>query len=228
MIIVHHLENSRSQRVLWLLEELGLEYEVKRYERDKTTSLAPPALKKVHPLGKSPIIEDDGKVLAETGAIIEYLVETYGDGALIPPVGTQERLDYRYWLHFAEGSIAPNLVMKLIFVRIKETKVPFPISMITKGIANRVLSSFVEPNLQSQAALIEDTLSKSPWFAGEAFSAADIQMSFAMEAFLSRVNIGKRKKQKSYPQIEDFVTRIHARPAYQTALERGGPYTIMS
>ena len=226
MIIVHHLENSRSQRILWLLEELGVDYEVKRYERDKVTNLAPEALKKIHPLGKSPVIEDDGKVIAETGAIIEYLVETHGDGSLLPAAGTQERLDYRYWMHFAEGSFMAQLVMKLLFTRMKETKAIFPISLLLKNVADRVLDSYINPNIKNQADMVEALLSKQPWFTGENFSAADIQMSFPLEAMAARAKLEKGKS--AYPKIDEYVARIQALPTYQRALERGGPYAFSS
>ncbi|MEE2691410.1 MAG: glutathione S-transferase [Pseudomonadota bacterium] len=220
MIIVHHLNNSRSQRVLWLLEELGLPYDIKRYERDKTTMLAPPELKKVHPLGKSPVVEDGGLVLAETGAIIEYLVEGPGGGKLMPPRGSLEFLRYRYWLHFAEGSAMPPLLMKLVFTRIKEAKAPFFAKPIARSIADRVLSTVVEPNLKAQLDYMESELGKSEWFAGPAFSAADVMMSFPLEASAQRAGLTAQ----AYPKLAAFVEKIHARPAYKRALERGGPY----
>lgn len=218
MITVHHLENSRSQRVLWLLEELGVSYDVKRYERDKTTSLAPPELKAVHPLGKSPVIDDDGLVIAETGAIIEYLVERYGEGRLIPPAGSPEKLRYTYWLHFAEGSAMTQLILRLFFTRIKEAKMPFFAKPIASGIADRVLDSYVDPNIASQLAFIESELGKSKWLAGEEFSAADIQMSFPLEAAAARAGL------EGFPRIVAYLKMIHSRPAYARALERGGPY----
>ena len=223
MIIVHHLENSRSQRVLWLLEELGVDYDVKRYERDKETSLAPAALKAVHPLGKSPVIEDNGRIVAETGAIIEYLVDRFDpSGALAPPAGSDDRLRFTYWLHFAEGSAMPQLLLKLFFTRVKEAPMPFFAKPIAKQIANRILNSYVDPNLASQLKFIEDELASRPWFAGEQFSAADIQMSFPLEGADARGGLGG-----GFKQIKAFLERIHARPAYQRALERGGPYSLM-
>ncbi len=218
MITVHHLENSRSQRVLWLLEELGVPYEVKRYERDKTTSLAPPELREVHPLGKSPVIDDDGLVIAETGAIIEYLVERYGEGRLVPAAGSAEKRRYTYWLHFAEGSAMTQLILRLFFTRIKEAKMPFFAKPIAAGIADRVLDSYVDPNIASQLAFIEAELGKSKWLAGEEFSAADIQMSFPLEAAAARAGLG------GFPRIVAYLKMIHSRPAYARALERGGPY----
>ena len=221
MIVVHHLNNSRSQRVLWLLEELGVPYEIKKYQRDPETMLAPPELQKVHPLGKSPVITDDGATLAETGAIIEYLVERYGNGRLVPAAGTPERLRYRYWLHFAEGSAMPPLLLKLIFERLKTTKMPFFAKPIARGIAGKVLGGMVDPNLKRQLDFMEGELNKSEWFAGGEFSAADIQMSFPVEAAKQRAGLDA-----SRPKLMAYLGRIHARPAYQRALERGGPYSF--
>jgi len=221
MIVVHHLNNSRSQRVLWLLEELGVPYEIKHYQRDAQTMLAPPELLKVHPLGKSPVITDDGATLAETGAIIEYLVERYGNGRLAPAAGTPERLRYRYWLHFAEGSAMPPLLLKLIFERIKTTKMPFFAKPVARGIADKVLAMMVEPNLKRQLDFMESELATSEWFAGREFSAADIQMSFPVEAAKQRAGLNS-----SRPKLMAYLERIHARPAYRRALERGGPYSF--
>ena len=221
MITVHHLNNSRSQRVLWLLEELGLPYEIEKYQRDPKTMLAPPELMQVHPLGKSPVITDDGQTIAETGAIVEYLIERYGNGRLAPPVGTPERLRWRYWLHFAEGSAMPPLLMKLIFERIKVTPMPFFAKPIARGLSNKVLGAMVEPNLKRQLDFMEGELGKSEWFADNEFSAADIQMSFPLEAAAQRAGLDS-----SRPNLMAFLKRIHARPAYKKALERGGPYSF--
>ena len=221
MITVHHLNNSRSQRVLWLLEELGLPYEIKHYQRDAKTMLAPPELLQVHPLGKSPVITDDGVTVAESGAIIEYLVERYGNGRLVPPAGSPERLRWRYWLHFAEGSAMPPLLMKLVFMTIERTKMPFFIKPIAKGISQKVQGTLVDPNLKRQLDFMEAELTKSEWFAGNEFSAADIQMSFPLEAAAQRAGLDA-----SRPKLMAFLKRIHARPAYQKALERGGPYSF--
>jgi glutathione S-transferase len=222
-LTVHHLEHSRSQRVLWLLEELGLAYEIRAYKRNPKTGLAPPDLKKVHPLGKSPVVTDGDITVAESGAIVEYLVETYGRGRLVPPAGTPERRRWTYWLHFAEGSAMPPLLMTLVFNRIKAAKMPFFAKPIAKGIADNVMKSFVQPNLDSQLAFMEGELAKSPWFAGADFSAADIQMSFPLEAAAARGGLDA-----AYPKLSDFLARIHARPAYVKALERGGPYSLMT
>jgi glutathione S-transferase len=221
MIIVHHLNNSRSQRILWLLEELGLPYEIKRYQRDAKTMLAPPELLKVHPLGKSPVITDGDITVAESGAIVEYLLDTYGAAAgLRPARGTPEYRRYTYWLHFAEGSAMPPLLMKLVFMRIKSAPMPFFVKPIARGIADKVLSSFVDPNLERQMAFMEAELASRPWFVGADFSAADIQMSFPIEAANQRAGLGAGKT----PRLLDWLQRAHARPAYQRALARGGKY----
>jgi glutathione S-transferase len=221
MIIVHHLNNSRSQRILWLLEELGLPYEIKRYQRDATTMLAPPELLQVHPLGKSPVITDGDITVAESGAIVEYLLDTYGEGsALRPPKGSAEYRRYVYWLHFAEGSAMSPLLMKLVFNRVKTTPMPFFAKPIARGIADKVLARFVDPNLARQAAFMEAELAANPWFAGANLSAADIQMSFPIEAASQRAGLDREKT----PRLMDWLARAHARPAYQRALERGGPY----
>lgn len=216
MVTVHHLNNSRSQRVLWLLEELGVPYEVKRYERDARTMRAPAALRAVHPLGKSPVITDDGHTIAETGAIVEYLVETYGRGRLIPSNG-EDRLRYRYWLHFAEGSAMPPLVMTLVFGNIPKN-VPGLIRPVARIIAKGVQSSFLTPQIDAQLDLMETELDRSTWFAGPEFSAADVMMSFPLEAAASRGGLGER------PRLRAFVAAIHARAGYEAALERGGVY----
>jgi len=221
-LTVHHLENSRSQRVLWLLEELGLRYEVKRYARDKKTSLAPPELAAVHPLGKSPVVSDGGVVVAETGAIVEYLLDRAGADRLRPAAGSPERLRFTYWLHFAEGSAMPPLVMALIFNKVRSAPMPFFAKPIAKAIANKVMTGFVQPNIDRQNAFMQAELQSRPWFAGGEFSAADIMMSFPLEAAASRGGLDQR-----YPKLTDFLARIHARPAYQRALERGGPYALL-
>jgi len=221
MIVVHHLNNSRSQRILWLLEELEVPYEIRRYQRDAKTSLAPPELLAVHPLGKSPVITDNGLTLAESGAIVEYLVERHGAGRLIPPAGSSERMRYTYWLHFAEGSAMPPLLMKLVFDRIEHGKMPFFAKPIARGIARRVKGGFVEPNLARIVSHIESELEGSEWLAGDAFTAADIQMSFPVEA--AAVRAGAAGK----PRIARFLERIHSRPAYRRALEKGGEFAIL-
>jgi len=221
MITVHHLNNSRSQRVLWLLEELGVPYEIRKYERDPKTMLAPETLRQVHPLGKSPVITDDGVTVAESGAIIEYLIERYGQGRLVPPVGTDERRRYTYWLHFAEGSAMPPLLLKLIFDRVESGPMPFFVKPVARGIARKVKGLAVEPNLKRQLDFMEDELGRSEWFAGNDFSAADIQMSFPVEAAAQRAGLDA-----SRPKLMNFLKKIHARPGYRKALERGGPYSF--
>jgi glutathione S-transferase len=222
MITVHHLENSRSQRVLWLLEELALPYEVRRYQRDKMTLLAPPELTQVHPLGKSPVITDGDATVAESGAIVEYLIDTYGAGRLRPAVGSLERLRYTYWLHFAEGSAMPFLLLKLVFSKVRSAPVPFFIRPIVKGIADKVTSSFVDPNLKRQRAFMEAEIARGPWFAGAEFSAADVQMSYPVEAAAARDGLGA-----DCPALTDWLARIHARAAYRRAIEVGGPYDVV-
>jgi glutathione S-transferase len=222
MITVHHLENSRSQRVLWLLEELGLPYEVKRYERDRKTMLAPPELKAVHPLGKSPVITEGEITVAESGAIVEYLLDTHDpQGRLRPAPGTAERRRFTYWLHFAEGSAMPPLLMKLVFGKVR-SGAPWVVRPIAKGIADTVDQRFLDPNIRSQLAFMEAELAGRDWFAGPDFSAADVQMSFPLEAAASRGGLGD-----TYPRLRAWLDRIHARPAWKRALERGGPYKIL-
>ena len=220
MITVHHLNNSRSQRVLWLLEELGVEYQIKHYQRDSKTMLAPPELKAVHPLGKSPVITDGDLTIAESGAIIEYLVERYGNGKLRPTNET-DRLRYTYWMHYAEGSMMPLLVMKLIHSVIPKRS-PALIRPIANAIVNNVDKNFLGPNLRTNLDFIESELNKSTWFAGDEITAADVQMSFVMEASAARGPDGNR------PKSAAFVKRIQERPAYQRALKKGGPYQLMS
>ena len=190
MITVHHLNNSRSHRVIWLLEELGVDYEIKRYERDAKTMLAPKALLKVHPLGKSPVITDDahgGVTVAESGAIIEYLIDNYDiESKLAPPVGTPTRLRYTYWLHFAEGSAMSPLLMKLVFNHIEKAPMPFFAKPIAKAISKKTKASFIDPQIKAHLEFIEAELHKSTWFAGGRLTGADIQMSFPLEAAAAR------------------------------------------
>jgi glutathione S-transferase len=208
MIIVHHLENSRSQRILWMLEELGLDYQIKRYQRDRKTMLAPPELKRVHPLGKSPVIEDrdadGGRVIAETGAIAEYLVEK-ADGRLGAPAHRDSALRYRFWLHYAEGSMMPPLLLKLVLARIP---------LLGKPAVKRI-----QPMIDVHLDYVESELAQRPWFAGDAMTAADIMMSFPLEAARSRAGLDA-----SRPATIAWLDTIHARPAYQAALEKGGRY----
>ncbi|SMC60722.1 glutathione S-transferase [Rhizobium sp. RU36D] len=218
MIIVHYLDNSRAHRILWLLEELGLDYEIKHYKRGPDMR-APESLKKVHPLGKSPVIEDKGRIIAESGAIIEYLIDSYGESSRLRPAqGTDERLRYTYWLHFAEGSAMPLLLMKLVFLKIP-TQVPFFIRPIAAMIAKGVQNKLTDPQLADNVAFWNSELARDGWFAGPEFSAADIAMSFPVEAGMTRIgNMGETGA------IQDYLDRIRARPAYKKALERGGAY----
>ena len=220
MIVVHHLNNSRSQRLLWLLEELGIPYELKRYQRDPKTMLAPPELRKVHPLGKSPVITDGEVTLAESGAIMEYVLEKYGMGRLVPRPGTPEKIRYTYWMHFAEGSAMPPLLMKLVLDRMM--KAPLLVRPVAKAIAGKVRKGFVEPNINRQLDYMEAELGRSTWFAGSEFTAADIQMSFPLEAAAARGGLDAKR-----PRLMEFLHRIHAREAYRAALEKGGEYKLL-
>lgn len=221
MLIVHHLNDSRSQRVLWLLEELDVPYDIVRYQRDPKTLLAPPALRAIHPLGKLPVIEDEGHTLAESGAIIEYLIDRYDAGQLAPLRGMPERLRFNYWLHYAEGSAMPPLLLKLVAQRIANAPMPFFARPIARRIANTLQASFVDPQLELHLSYINRALAATGWLVGDAFSAADIQMSFPLEAAMARSGMVDR-----LPHIARFVARIRARPAYQRALERGGPFKL--
>ncbi len=222
MIVVHHLNNSRSQRILWLLEELNLPYEVRRYQRDAKTMLAPPELRAVHPLGKSPVVSDGDLTIAESGAIVEYLADRYGAGGLAPAAGSPERLRYSYWLHFAEGSAMPPLLMKLVFDRMESGPMPFFARPIARAIARKGKAAFVQPNIDRMLAYMEDELGRHEWFAGPRFSAADIQMSFPLEAAAARGGLDAGR-----PRLWAFLQKIHARPAYRRALEKGGKYELL-
>jgi glutathione S-transferase len=204
MITVHHLENSRSQRVLWLLEELALPYAVKRYQRNKATMLAPPELRQVHPLGKSPVIDDDGLVVAETGAIVEYLVEK-GDGRFGAPAHRDDALRYRHFLHYAEGSLMPPLYVKLVLGRVP--------------LLGKTAQKKYQPMIDVHLDYVEAELAARPWFAGKDFTAADVMMSFPLEAAVARAAAAEGR-----PHLAAWLRKIHARPAYQTALKNGGPY----
>lgn len=217
MITVHHLNDSRSQRVLWLLEELDLPYEVKRYQRDAQSMLAPPELKAVHPLGKSPVVDDGAVRVAETGAIVEHLLDAHGRGRLRPPAGTDEGRRFTYWLHYAEGSAMTPLLLKLVFSQLPKRS-PGLVRPIVNAIAGKAQSGFIDPQLTTHTAYWEAELGTAEWFAGDRFTAADIMMSFPVEAASSRLGLADK------PRLQAFLQRIHARPAYQRALERGGPY----
>jgi glutathione S-transferase len=229
MLVVHHLETSRSQRVLWLLEELGIPYEIKGYKRDPATRLAPPELKRVHPLGKSPVVTDDGEVVAESGAILEYLVERYGASAqgdlahLQPRPGTAEYRQCRYWMHYAEGSLMNWLVMKLVFTTIPKQPMPFFVRPIARSLCGNVQQKLIDPNLQQATAFLEDHLADHRWIAGPDLTIADFQMSFAVEALLARAT-----GPQPCPNLRQYLDRIRTRPAYQRAERKGGPVIMAS
>jgi glutathione S-transferase len=219
MITLHHLNNSRSQRIIWLLEELKLEYVIEFHKRDAKTYLAGDSLKGIHALGKSPVISDDktGMTLAESGAIIEYLVQTYGKN-LIPEQGSEAYWQYIYWLHFSEGSLMPPMVMNLVLSKMKESPMPFFVKPIAKKIADQIVKQFSGPNIKRSLEFIEAHLSKNTWFCGDQLTGADIQMSFPLEASAARGMVDQ------YPDILAYVKRFQALPAYKTALTKGGDY----
>ena len=219
MLVVHHLNNSRSQRVLWLLEELGLPYEIAHYQRDAKTLLAPPELRAVHPLGKSPVLTDGNTTVAETGAIVEYLLEKYANGRLLPAPGTPEALRYRYWLHFAEGAAMPPLLLTLIFNRVANGPMPFFVRPVARAIAAKVMDLMVRPNIARQLDFMEAELGRSLWFAGDELTGADIMMSFPLEAAAQRAGLDARR-----PKLMAFLDRVHTRTAFKQALARGGRY----
>jgi len=227
MLTVHHLETSRSHRILWLLEELGVPYELKTYRRNKRTHLAPPELKQVHPLGKSPVITDDGEVIAESGAIIEYLVDKFGAEArgdlthLKPRGGTAAHRQCRFWMHYAEGSLMNWLLMKLVFQAIPKQRMPFFARPIARAIAGNVQAKLIDPNLATASAFIEDHLGRNAFFAGDALTMADFQMIFAVEALLER-----RGGEAAMPNLAAYRARIVARPGYLRALDKGGPVIL--
>ena len=223
MLTVHHLNDSRSQRILWLLEELSLPYRIKHYQRDAKTLLAPAELRNVHPLGKSPVLTDGKTTMAETGAIIEYVLERHGAGRLRPQAGTDEQLRYRYWMHFAEGSFMPPLLLTLVFDKVVQAPMPFFVRPVARAIANKVLDATARPNLKNQLDFMETELARSLWFAGDELTGADIMMSFPLEAASQRAGLDS-----SHPRLMAFLDRVHARPAYRRALERGGPYGLLT
>jgi len=221
-LTLHHLENSRSQRILWLLEELGVDYEIRSYARDPETKLAAAELLAIHPLGKSPVITDGDLTVAESGAIVEYLVSKYDNGRLLPAEGTPERLAYTYWLHYAEGTFMPLMILSLIMHRIETAPMPFFVKPIARGIVAKVRGGYLGANTKLNLDYMEAALGKSTWFCGDEFTAADIQMSFALEAAEVRTNLSAE-----YPHLAEFLQRIRAMPAYQAGIEKGGPYALM-
>jgi glutathione S-transferase len=221
-LTVHHLENSRSQRVLWLLEELEVPYAIERYTRDPVTLRAPPALRKLHPLGKSPVVVlEDGSVLAESGAVLETLVDRYGEGRLRPAAGTAAERRYRYFMHYAEGSLMPPLLVRLIVERLRRAPLPFFVRPVAKGIAGKIDETFTTPELTQHVAFLEAELAERPWLVGDELTAADVQMSFPLAALVAR-----SRTALVHPRITALVERMHARPAFGRALERGGPYDL--
>lgn len=219
MLKVHHLNQSRSQRVLWALEELEQPYELVRYQREKTM-LAPAALKKVHPLGKSPVLDDDGLIIAESGAILEYLEEYYDPTHQLQPQDKEQKLQYRFWLHYAEGSLMPLLLMKLVFTQLGKPPVPFGLRTVGKALGQGVQKAFLNRQIETHARFIESELAHKPWFAGDTLSMADVQMSFPVFALLSRGGIDH------LPNLQAWKKRVEMRPAWKRAIEKGGPFSL--
>ncbi len=228
MLTVHHLEQSRSHRILWLLEELGVPYTLKTYQRNPATRLAPPELKTVHPLGKSPVIVDGEQVVAESATIIEYLCQRYGKEAqgdlqyLRPAEDSSLYWPSRFWMHYAEGSLMNWLLMKLVFTAIPTQPMPFFARPIARALAAKVQAKLVDPNLQTAMVFIEDHLAKNAWFAGDALTMADFQMSYAVDALVSRGS-SAQSTATTFPHLRAYKARMEARPAYQRAVQKGGP-----
>lgn len=219
MLTVHYLNNSRAHRILWMLEEMDTPYELEVYERDPKTQLAPASLKQVHPLGKSPVVTDGHRTIAETGTIVEYLGRTYGNGMMIPTADS-DRQQYDYWIHYGEGSLMPLLLMKLLFDKAVSSPMPFFIRPIARIIPDKITSMYLGPTLATHLDFVEAHLAENTWFAGQELSGADVVMSFAMEGIASSESLGGK-----YPNIEAYVARLQERPAYKRALERTGvPY----
>lgn len=212
-LVVHHLNYSRSTRILWLLEELGLDYEIQRYERDPKTFRAPPELAKVHPLGRAPVVTDGELVLAESGAIVEYLVDKTGQ---LGPQTPDERIRFRFFLHYAEGSVMPPLLVRLLMSKVKTAPLPFFIKPIARQIASKVEENYSDGEIDRHFTFLDAELAEREWLLGDRLTAADIQMLYPLEAGLSR-GAGDR------PNIAAWLARVQARPAYQRAMEKGGP-----
>jgi glutathione S-transferase len=223
MITVHHLDHSRSHRVLWLLEELGLEYQLVRYQRDPESLRAPASLRAIHALGRAPAVVDGDRTLAESGAVLETLLALHGAGRLAPAPGTIERERYTYWMHYAEGSAMLPLVLRLIFGQMPRQPMPALARPVVRALARNVIDTFVQPQIEQHLDYMNDELAKTPWFAGDEFTAADVQMSFPLEAASVRGGLDA-----SRPKLWSFLERIHARAAYKRALEKGGPYDLLS
>jgi glutathione S-transferase len=221
MLVVHHLNNSRSQRVLWLLEELEVPYEIVPHLRYGRNDLAPPEVARIHPLGKLPIIIDGDVTLAESGAIMTYLVERYGSGRLQPQLGTPERLRCLYWLHYAEGSGMQPLLLKVIFDKIEAARLPFYLRPVVRALSRGVKASFVTPQLILHLGFLEQELGTSEWFAGDTITVADLQMSFVLQAAEAYGALDD-----THPRLRAFLRRIEQRPAWLRAIERGGEYRL--
>lgn len=220
-IIVHHLEKSRSHRLLWMLEELELPYELKTYKRDPVTIRAPDSLKKVHPLGKAPVLEVDGTSYAESGAILEHCAEVLGEGRFRPEPGTPAFDRYRYWMHYAEGSLMSPLLVRLLMSKVENAPLPFFIKPVAKGIVKKVEGAFTAPELEKHAAFIEQHLGSHDFFAGDAFSAADVQMSYPVEALLARGRV-----EANQDKTRAWFETVSARPGYGRAADKGGPVML--
>ena len=218
MLTVHHLENSQSIRILWLLEEVDAAYTIQHYKRDDSTSLAPAEFKKLHLVGTSPTITDGDLVLPETNAIMDYIMDTHGDAGLRPGVGHSQRTQYLFWLHFAQGSIMPMLTSKLMFNRFT-TKVPFILKPIMKAVIGKANTVFLQPRIDKALQLMEQTLGQNTWFSGEQFTAADIVMGYCLQVAEVRAGMDK-----SYPNCHRFLQQMYSRPAYQRALEKNGDF----
>ena len=214
-ITVHHLDRSRSLRIVWLLEEIGLPYKLVSYRRDAATFQAPPELKAIHPLGKSPVVAIDGETLAESGAIVETLIERYAP-QLAPPAGSAAAQAYRYWLHYAEGSAMPPLLLKLILDRMAAAPMPFFVKPLARRLVRGAMDGFVGPQLALHADYLEREIAGREWFAGDAFSGADVMMSYPVETFIGRGGLAPARQ----PRLFDWRARIRARPAYQRAAEK--------
>ncbi len=221
MITLHHLENSRSFRILWLLEELDLDYELVSYKRDKESGQAMADLKAQHLLGKAPLLVDGEQVVAESGAIIEYLLDHYGEGRLRPQSGSKERIEYNYWMHAAEGSIM-NLLTLSLFLNRMDSQPPLPIRAIVKLVTGKVRSAYLNHNLQKTLEYIEHALGEQRWFAGQEFSAADVQMGFVMTALNARGGLNA-----NYPNCQRWLQQVESRPAYQRAMEKNGEMKLL-
>lgn len=219
MLTLHHLNNSRSQRILWLLEELGVDYEIEHYQRDSQTNLAPDALRGVHPLGRSPVLSTPDGAIAESGAIVEYLVHTHAKESFVTPTDGDALQQYWFWLHFAEGSLMPPLVANLVLEKARQKgSKPFFIKPITNKLVDGILNAYYGPNLAQSLRYVESYLSRNTWFAGDAPTGADVQMIFPLESLVAS------GRAKEFSAIQGYVKRIHARPAYQRGLEKGGEY----